>query len=368
MTSKILNGILYVFFPHSRMAKGMKRLSLKRRALYYIIIAVGLLLIPRWIPNSYAWTILKSKTVDYTGHIDIQPGDLIFQHLPGPLGKMVADVTHSPFSHCGIIVREGQDFFVLEAIGPVKLTPLQQWISYGVKDRFAVLRLKPRYQSDIPNIIRAALRYAGRPYDIRFEWDDRKIYCSELIYKAVAQGAGLKLAEFAALGDMDWQPYEKTIRAIAGGSLPLERKMITPQALLESDKLHTIYSNFPPEHLPGASSDIAALEGHWSGTYMLAETPLKANIMVSGPGWIRAGVLQSGLDLSPVAPLAYDPHISAFKYALLSQNGVRILVSGRLDQSQDYIFGEWKDQLGFEGTFWLARQDRGKGEITRDVD
>jgi hypothetical protein len=76
---------------------------------------------------------------DYTP----QQGDIVFQSLPHmPVVDAIEGSTHSPYSHCGIVVREGGIWHVLEAIGSVKLTRLERWIMQGRDEAFAVSRLK----------------------------------------------------------------------------------------------------------------------------------------------------------------------------------------------------------------------------------
>src|SRR3990167_5795720 len=98
-----------------------------------VILVLGTAYILGVAPQSYALAFVKSKAVDFTQNIDIREGDFIFQHLPGQLTEMIADVTHSQYSHCGIIVKKDNGFFVIEAIGPVRLTPINEWISRGIK-------------------------------------------------------------------------------------------------------------------------------------------------------------------------------------------------------------------------------------------
>jgi Permuted papain-like amidase enzyme, YaeF/YiiX, C92 family len=81
------------------------------------------------------------------------------------------------------------------------------------------------------------LKPEGRPYDIRYELDDEKIYCSELIYKAFRTATGEELGKLQRLGDLDWRPYRETIEAIENGPAPLDRLMITPRSLSEAAQL-----------------------------------------------------------------------------------------------------------------------------------
>lgn len=175
-----------------------------------------------------------------------QQGDIVFQSLPHmPVIDAIEGCTHSPYSHCGIVVKQGSVWHVLEAIGPVRLTRLEKWISQGRKEEFAVYRLKPAFQPKVDAMITAAEKFIGLPYDIQYELDDEKIYCSELIYKGFLNASGERMRKTVKLGDLDWRPHEKVIRAIAGDPPPLEREMITPRDLAKAEQLEAV-SPFEP--------------------------------------------------------------------------------------------------------------------------
>ncbi len=130
---------------------------------------------------------------------------------------------------------------MIEAIGPVKETPLPLWIAQGRGNRYVAFRLRARLEAKIPEIIASAQRYKGRPYDLRYDFDDAKIYCSELLWKSVRDATGVKLGVIQALGELKWQPYEEVIRQLEKGELPLDRKMITPRALTEAPELREVF-------------------------------------------------------------------------------------------------------------------------------
>ncbi len=170
-----------------------------------------------------------------------QHGDILFQSLPHvPVIDAIEGSTHSPYSHCGIVVKQDSAWYVLEAIGPVKLTKLERWTSQGRKEEFAVYRLKPAFQPKVDAMITAAEKFIGLPYDIQYEMDDEKIYCSELIYKGFLQASGERMGKTVKLGDLDWRPHAQVIRAIAGDPLPLEREMITPRDLAKAEQLEPV--------------------------------------------------------------------------------------------------------------------------------
>lgn len=185
--------------------------------------------------------LLGCASADTGASYSPQHGDILFQSLPHqPVIDAIEGSTHSPYSHCGIVVKKDGTWRVLEAIGPVKLTRLEIWISQGRDRAFAVTRLKPAFQPKIDAMITAAEKFLGLPYDIQYEMDDRKIYCSELIYKGFKEATGQPLGKIVKLGDLDWQPHAAVIRAIAGDPPPLDREMITPRDLAKAEQLQEV--------------------------------------------------------------------------------------------------------------------------------
>ena len=108
-----------------------------------------------------------------------------------------------------------------------------------------VLR-RPRLETRLAEMAAAeAESFIGKPYVYQFEWDDAKIYCSELIYKAYQRGAGVMVGSRHRIRDLDWKPHEEYIRKQAGGDLPLDRSLITPAELVRSPFTTILYNNFP---------------------------------------------------------------------------------------------------------------------------
>ena len=170
-------------------------------------------------------------------------GDLYFQSLPrNAVVNAIEGASESPYSHCGILVRKGYAWFILEAIGPVRETPLAKWINQARDRHYDVFRLEAEHERNIPAFIKAARKYMGRPYDIRYRMDDEKIYCSELIFKGYRDATGKSLGKLVKFGDLKWVRHTPVILAIAG-SIPLNRIMITPRHLSEAKQLEKVFSS-----------------------------------------------------------------------------------------------------------------------------
>ena len=174
---------------------------------------------------------------------EAQEGDVLFQKIgDAPLPQAIRIATQSNFSHCGLVLRGADGSWkVIEAIGPVKETPLQEWIARD-HGRFSACRLKNGERASIPTWIAAARKYLGRPYDLHYSLDDGAIYCSELVWKAWRDATGKELGPLQKLGDLNWRPATPVILAIEG-NLPLERQMITPVAISRAPELERIWGD-----------------------------------------------------------------------------------------------------------------------------
>lgn len=176
----------------------------------------------------------------YAHSAQYQTGDIIFQTSKSAQSKVIQKATHSPYSHMGMIVNRNGQSWVLEAIQPVKYTPLQQWVDRGVNKHYVV----KRYQTALTAIqqtklVKNAEGYLNKPYDIYFEWGDDAIYCSEIVWKAYKNALGIELAPLDQLKSFDLT--DPSVKALMkqryGKSIPLQEKVIAPSALFNSKKL-----------------------------------------------------------------------------------------------------------------------------------
>lgn len=180
---------------------------------------------------------------------ELKDGDLIFQTSRSSQSKAIQLATNSQYSHCGIVFKEGNSFYVFEAVQPVKRTPLAEWIARGEKGEFVVKRLKNAEQTLTPDVIQKMKEigkgFYGKNYDSAFEWTDEKIYCSELIWKIYKRATGIEIGNLEQLGDFDLSSkvVKQKIKERYGEKIPLDELVISPASLFESDKLVTIKTN-----------------------------------------------------------------------------------------------------------------------------
>lgn len=176
----------------------------------------------------------------------LKSGDIIFQTSKSQQSKAIQLATHSKYSHVGIVYVENDKILVYEAVQPVKLTPLYEWINRGEKKHFVVKRLKESEKyltsSNLMKMKSIGEKYIGKNYDIYFEWSDERIYCSELVWKIYKEAIGIEIGKLQTLKEFDLEnEIVKEIMAKRyGETIPMNEKVISPSEMFESDKLVTI--------------------------------------------------------------------------------------------------------------------------------
>ena len=179
----------------------------------------------------------------------LQSGDIIFQTSTSSQSKAIQLATGSKYSHMGIIYETEGEFMVYEAVQPVKLTPLAEWIDRGKNDHYVVKRLKNADQILTPEVLKEMKKvgeaYRGKAYDIYFEWSDDRIYCSELVWKIYQQAANIEIGQLEELSDFDLshQAVQVKMQERYGENIPLNEKVISPAAMFDSKLLVTVPAN-----------------------------------------------------------------------------------------------------------------------------
>jgi hypothetical protein len=135
---------------------------------------------------------------------------------------------------------------VYEAITSVSFTPLQTWINRGKGKKYTVRRLKDRDKHITPVTLSAikktAKTFKGKPYDFLFDWSDKKMYCSELVWKIYYQSIGIRLGELQRLGDFDLKSpiIRQKMKQRYGKHIPYSEPVISPEQIYQSELLETV--------------------------------------------------------------------------------------------------------------------------------
>ena len=195
------------------------------------------------------WLAIAVSSVMTLSTATLRDGDVIFQHSTSAQSTAIRAATHSPVTHVGIVVWQNGTANVLEAASETKLTQFDTWIRKGKGARYAVKRIKGRRltAAELMSMRSLGERFTGTPYDLKFGWSDDELYCSELVWKIYARGAGIVLSKPERFSDLALDsPNVKALirRRYRDEKLPLGMPVVTPKALYESKELVTVYNTF----------------------------------------------------------------------------------------------------------------------------
>jgi len=146
----------------------------------------------------------------------------------------------------GIVLFKDNKPFVFEAVEPVKYTPLADWINRGAKGYAVIKRLIDAERlltiDALFKLNKLALQFEGKHYDLAFSWDDKRMYCSELVWKMFDRSIGLQIGKLQRMRDFDLSSpvVQKKLKERYGDHFPLEEKVISPQAIFDSNLLITV--------------------------------------------------------------------------------------------------------------------------------
>ena len=180
---------------------------------------------------------------------DFQSGDIIFQISKSQQSKAIQMATHSQYSHVGVIFINRGRTYVYEAVQPVKLTPIDEWIKRGENEHFVVKRLKNANEiltkENQKKLQNEGLKFIGRKYDLYFGWSDKRIYCSELVWKIYKRALKIEVGKIDSLKNFDLENdiVKKKLKERYGKKIPLDMKVISPAAIFASEELETVYDS-----------------------------------------------------------------------------------------------------------------------------
>lgn len=192
---------------------------------------------------------------------DMENGDLVFQTSWTDQSIAIMLASGSLYIHTGVVSKNGDEYTVIEAARQVTETPMKEWVRRGILKRFSVYHYKGLTPEQGSQIVEAARRYIGKPYDFYFYPGTDAIYCSELDYLAY-NDSGVPLGTPEKIGSLNINnPFVKKIieqrwrdyPACKGADITfescysriMEGDLVTPGNIASDPHLEKIYSNYP---------------------------------------------------------------------------------------------------------------------------
>lgn len=135
--------------------------------------------------------------------VDLKDGDLVFRAGRDMMARLVlsqGDATR--FSHVGVIVMHGHKAFVVHAVpaeglnaGGVREEPLAEFSKPSNASDIGFFRVSGLDDRGRQEIVDYALEQIGKPFDDEYRFsDDSRMYCTELVLKALVVGEITKVS------------------------------------------------------------------------------------------------------------------------------------------------------------------------------
>jgi uncharacterized protein YycO len=188
----------------------------------------------------------KDNSIDFNL---IKDGDLIFQKSFSSQSLAVEKATNSIYSHCGIIFKQDSNFYVLEAVQPVSVCELKEWIARGKDQHFVIKRHifadSLLTAEKIKEMKKIGFSFLDKNYDLTFEWSDNKMYCSELIWKIYKRALNIEIGQLQKLEDLNLNDriVKEKLKERYGNNIPYEETIISPESIFSCKDLKTVIGN-----------------------------------------------------------------------------------------------------------------------------
>ncbi|MBI1215987.1 MAG: hypothetical protein GC185_09240 [Alphaproteobacteria bacterium] len=195
----------------------------------------------------------------------LRNGDIIFRSASGMGDLPIMLASQSFIAHTGIVmITPKGKITVVGAGSTVGERSLGPWIDRAFGRRIVIARVKNLPKEKARRALEWAKKQYGKRYDFFYLPDEKQFYCSELVYDAFKEGAGVTLGRMtpvASLPHVDSTPVQTLIRQrwrrdpLCAGQKGMTfekcrarimaQKLITPASIARDPKLEVIYSNYP---------------------------------------------------------------------------------------------------------------------------
>ena len=181
--------------------------------------------------------------INFKQSSNIQEGDIIFQTTAGQRAQAIQLATNSKYSHCGIVFKENGKWVVYEAVQPVSKISLED---FNTRGKGTIMRLKNSDKflnsQSIQKLKVVFKQYENKNYDMAFNWSDKELYCSELVYKMYFNALNIELCSPRALKDFNLKNplVKQELTKQYGDNIPLNEPMVSPSDISNSQLLELV--------------------------------------------------------------------------------------------------------------------------------
>jgi len=177
----------------------------------------------------------------------ISEGDIIFISIDSFLYRQVAKGTGSWTSHVGFIVKENDEWFVMESAVPtVTRCPLRKFLARTTNSEVSIMRVKDGLSADqVSRLKEVAEPRMGKLYHLGFKFDSKRQFCSKFVYLTFKEALGVEIGKVQTLEALLEENPQASVnfwRCWYFGLIPWQRKTITPASQLVDPQLRTVFA------------------------------------------------------------------------------------------------------------------------------
>ncbi len=195
--------------------------------------------------------------------VEWQDGDLVFQTATTFPNQMILDASASPLTNVGIVAVTPDGPTVIEVGEKVDEISVRDFVAKGTDGTISVYRAKKLTPEQGHQVVAAARRYLGKPYDTFFDKGSDDIYSGELVRLAF-NDIGLTLGQmvrldklakglpaFESVYDQQWQSlrdcHARNFDHEACWTYVLKQQLTTPASIAADEQVALIYSDMPTD-------------------------------------------------------------------------------------------------------------------------
>ena len=160
------------------------------------------------VPSSQYGSVLDVEAVFGIDYNSLKEGDIVLRRGRSWLSHTIAGFSSNGVSHCGLLVREGEEWMVIHSISGriseidgVRADKLDNFMREAVPG--TLWHASPKFSLDTHETANEGRKMLerGAPFDIDFNLeDDSKIYCSELVRNAYLDSGSPDFFQYTRTG------------------------------------------------------------------------------------------------------------------------------------------------------------------------
>ncbi|POP44908.1 hypothetical protein CHU32_13560 [Superficieibacter electus] len=182
-----------------------------------------------------------------------ETGDIVFTRIGNTLFAQISTASRCWSNHVGLIIgHNGEDYLVAESRVPLStITTLSRFIHRSAGQRYAVRRLQGGLtEAQKALIVEQVPSRLHKLYHTGFKYESSRQFCSKFVFDIYKEALCTPVGDVETFGQLLRSNPEAKLafwKFWFLGSIPWDRKTVTPASLWHHPNLDLIYSSHATE-------------------------------------------------------------------------------------------------------------------------